>query len=309
MKTALCRLLLLCSCVGTLAAQTPTGPYRERPARFWQPDSTLNAKRLRTVLTGSALGFGAVYTWLGVAWYANQETSRFHWYDDSHQWLQMDKVGHSYWAYQESRLLMDLLAWSGVPRGKRLLWGGMAGFLLQSPVEIFDGFVPTYGASVPDLLANASGSGLVILNEALWRSQRIQFKFSFWPTEYPSQRPDVLGTGVDKLIKDYNGQTYWLSAAPHAFIRNGQNKLPPWLCLSVGYSGSGMLGGYGIEDPAVIRAREYRQWLLSVDIDFTKIKTRSGFLRGIFYLANLLKAPAPALSLENGRLVFYGVYY
>lgn len=256
-----------------------------------------------------AVAYGGLYAWLGTVWYAQQPRGSWRWFDDGAEWQQLDKMGHAYWAYQESRLMMDLLHWSGVKRTPRILLGGLTGFLLQSPVEILDGYVPTYGASGWDLLANASGSAIAITNELVWGEQRLQFKFSFFPSTYARQRPEILGSGVEEVIKDYNGQTYWVSAPIKPFFRHGENKLPPWLCVSVGYSGNGMLGGYYQDPWPDVHAREHRQWLLSVDVDWTKIKTGSGFLRMIFYLANMLKLPAPALSLENGQIRAYGLFY
>jgi len=204
---------------------------------------------------------------------------------------------------------MDLLHWAGLARTPRVILGGLTGFVLQSPIEILDGSVSTYGASSWDLVANASGSSLAILNELLWREQRLQPKFSFWPSPYARQNTELLGSGLSQVIKDYNGQTYWISTPISAYFHHKPRWLPAWLSLSAGYGGSGMVGGYGELPRAVIDAREYRRWLLSVDVDWTRIPTRSGLLRTVLYLMNMLKTPAPALGLEKGKIVGYGLYY
>jgi hypothetical protein len=50
-------------------------------------------------------------------------------------------------------------------------------------------------------------------------------KFSFHLTDYASKRPDVLGSNLpERIIKDYNGQTYWLSVNLHSFFK--QSKIP-----------------------------------------------------------------------------------
>jgi hypothetical protein len=43
-------------------------------------------------------------------------------------------------------------------------------------------------------------------------------------TDYASKRPDVLGSNLERTIKDYNGQTYWLSVNLHSFFK--QSKIP-----------------------------------------------------------------------------------
>ncbi len=109
------------------------------------------------------------------------------------------------------------------------------------------------------------------------------------------------------MLKDYNGETFWLSVnlksfAPHC-------KLPPWLNLAAGYGGKGLLGGFEnrsfdktgslVFDRADIKRR--RQFYLSPDVDFTKIKTNKKGLKTLFSLANIIKLPAPALEFSNGK--------
>ena len=50
----------------------------------------------------------------------------------------MDKVGHAMGAYNATRWLTDLYKWSGVPKKKALLMGGIGGFMVLNSVEFFD---------------------------------------------------------------------------------------------------------------------------------------------------------------------------
>ncbi len=43
------------------------------------------------------------------------------------------------------------------------------------------------------------------------------------------------------LLKDYNGQSYWLSFNVFSFL--DIEKIPKWLYLSLGYGGEGMISG------------------------------------------------------------------
>jgi hypothetical protein len=46
--------------------------------------------------------------------------------------------------------------------------------------------------------------------------KRITPKFSFHTTQYAQYRPNVLGSSLaEQILKDYNGQTYWLSVNLH----------------------------------------------------------------------------------------------
>jgi len=71
----------------------------------------------------------------------------------------------------------------------------------------------------------------------------------------------------------------------------------------VGYSANGMFGEfenihhYGGRN--IPETRRYRQYLLSLDIDWTKIKTRSKFLRTLFQGMFMVKLPFPALEINS----------
>ena len=43
----------------------------------------------------------------------------------------------------------------------------------------------------------------------------------------------------------------------------------------------------------------YQQYYLSLDVDFTRIKTRSPMLKTLFGLLNVIKVPAPAIEFNR----------
>ena len=53
----------------------------------------------------------------------------------------------------------------------------------------------------------------------------------------------------------------------------------------------------------------YRQWYLAPDVDLTRIRTRSSFLRTVFSMINVIKFPAPALELSQGKLRLRGMVF
>lgn len=224
----------------------------------------------------------------------------------------MDKLAHSFIAYQESRAGYHALRWAGVPKNKALLWGGSLGFILQLPVEIFDGIYEGYGFSMGDVVANTSGSLLFTLQEWRWDEQRIKMKYSFSPSPYAKVRPRVLGENAfEQLFLDYNSHTYWLSVNLKSFAKN--SKLPAWLNVALGYSANGMLGEF--ENPDFINGQpapnyeRYRQVLLSLDVDLSKIPTRSIFLKRVLGSLNILKIPFPTIEFNKKGVKAYGLYY
>lgn len=279
-------------------------------------DTSVNYKQ-RKMLVGVGNGVAYVGSMAGLyqLWYADFPLGKFHFFNDNDQWLQMDKVGHAWSCYAEGWVGVKMMKWAGFTREQSILIGGSYGFLLQTTVEVFDGFSENWGASSGDIAANAFGTGMVIAQEWFWDEQRIQFKFSFSPSEYASIRPNVLGEGPIQVLKDYNGQTYWLSTNVKSFLKE-ESKFPAWLNVAVGYGGDGMIGGDdNLYEDSQGRSYDYshiprqRQYYLSPDIDFTKIPTKSKFLKGLFVVMNGFKMPMPALELKGGEVKFHALHF
>jgi hypothetical protein len=278
---------------------------------FLKPADSLNIKRKNTVfITEAVLASGALIG-LNQLWYADYPKSDFHFINDNAEWLQMDKVGHFYSSYQIGRFGAEMLEWSGAPEKDRLIYGAGLGFAFLTAVEVLDGFSSEWGASTGDIIANASGTALYVSQELLWNEQRIIPKFSFHTTQYAKYRPNVLGHSFsEQLLKDYNGQTYWLSANLYSFLKG--SKIPKWLNLAVGYGADGMISGNGENADLFLipnNART-RQFYLSFDVDLTKIKTNSHLLKTVFSVLNTLKIPAPTLEIRHfNQFKLHFVYF
>ncbi|ALJ01541.1 hypothetical protein DC20_17380 [Rufibacter tibetensis] len=257
------------------------------------------SRRLPWYAAGGAAVYISGLALLNEAWYKEKDRTSFHWFDDSKEWKQMDKAGHFWGAFHESRLGVDLLLKAGVPENKGIWYGGALGFVLQTPIEYFDGRSPAYGASLSDIAANAAGSLAVIGQQLAWGENRLIPKYSFHRTRYAPLRPNVLGNGASQeFLKDYNGQTYWISVNLAKFLPS-QSRFPKWLNPAVGYGAEEMV----FNDPDTNRTiglEAYRQYYLSVDLNWQAIPTQSKFLRSAFYVLSIFKFPAPALEY-NGR--------
>ncbi len=278
---------------------------------FLTPSDTLNKPRRNAVVISEiALASGALIG-LNQLWYADYPKSDFQIVNDNAEWLQMDKVGHVFSSYHLGRLSADALKWSGVSKKNQLIYGATTGLVFLTAVEVFDGYSAEWGFSYGDLAANAGGTLLYVGQELAWNEQRIVPKFSFHTTEYASARPNVLGSSFsEQILKDYNGQTYWLSANIHSFFK--QSKIPKWLNIAIGYGAEGMITG---EDELVNTVffpekERTRQFYLSFDADLTKIKTKSHVLKTIFSLVNTIKIPAPTFEIKStGGSRFHFLYF
>lgn len=275
---------------------------------FFKPSDTLNVLRRNAVVISETALAGITLVGLNQLWYSDFERGKFHTVNDNSEWMQLDKLGHVFSSYQLGRFGANILNWSGVGKKDQLLYGATLGFGFLTAVEVFDGFSEEWGFSWGDMAANAAGTGLYVGQELLWNEQRISLKFSFHQTQYAELNPDKLGDGfLEEILKDYNGQTYWLSFNLHSFFK--QSKIPKWLNLALGYGAEGMLTAKS-ESSMFINQNRYSQYYLSLDIDLTRIQTKSHFLRSLFDVFSSIKVPFPTVeySGENG-IKLRGIYF
>lgn len=277
---------------------------------FFTPSDSLNRSRRNTIIITEATLGGLTLIGLNQLWYKDYPQSKFHTLNDNGEWLQMDKLGHVFTSYQLGRVGANVLNWSGVSEKDQLLYGGTLGFAFLTTVEVFDGFSDEWGFSWGDMIANAAGTGLYIGQELLWKEQRFALKYSFHQTQYAPQRPDKLGDGfLEEVLKDYNGQTYWLSTNMHSFFK--ESKIPKWLNVAFGYGVDGLLTGKeeSLVDP-ILNQNRMRQWYLSLDIDLTKIQTNSHILRTLFDIFNTIKVPFPTVEFnEKNGIKLHAIYF
>jgi len=272
----------------------------------------INRKRLWTVIATETALYAGAMSYLQFVWYKDKERVPFHFYDDRLGYKQIDKMGHAYGAYLESYAGYHAMRWAGVSKSKAIWYGGTLGFFLQMPIEIWDGLYKGWGFSWSDVAANSAGALLVMSQAALWDAQHIKYKFTFAPSPYAAMANGYLGTGFNQLLNDYNGHTYWLSGGLYHFFPDFG--IPKWLNISVGYSAGGMFGEFANRNSyggvLIPETQRYRQFLLSLDIDWTKIKTKSKFWNGFFQVMFPVKLPFPALEWNTkNEWRMHGVYY
>ena len=304
-------LIILILCFNQLHAQLPSNIDIGRDTTFKKRKWVLGTVQT-SLWAGSFLA-------LNQAWYANYPKSPFQFYNDGKEWLQMDKFGHSWTTYQISQHTTKIWEWAGTGHQQSVLIGSLSGMAYLSVIETLDGYSEKWGFSGYDVLANAAGAGLFAFQELGWKEQRIQMKLSYLPVRYGNladRADDLFGKGsIEKVLKDYNGQTYWLSANIKSFFPN--SNIPSWLNIAAGYGAKTMLGGYEnkwYDGNGNLMTRfdikRIRRFHLSLDIDLTKIKVKNKKIETIFSLFNVLKIPAPSFEIRSdGQFKFHPLYY
>jgi len=261
-------------------------------------------------LTGRSLFLGTI---VSLKDFRETASSDFHFDKSINGYLQVDKLIHSYITYLSTDIFYNELKNANIEHKKALILGGSMSLLMLTQKEIFDGFCEEGGFSWADIAADALGSSLFIGQELLFNEQLIRLKSSFSRSDYASMANGFLGnTVIESYLNDYNGHTYWISLNMRRVFP--ESKLPEWISIAGGYSANGMFGEFrnieifnGVEIPDTKR---YRQFLLSADIDWSKIRVQSGFLRTIFRGLNFIKIPFPAVEINTqGNLKGYWLYF
>ncbi len=268
----------------------------------------LKQRKIGLGTSAGLISCGSLF-YLNNIWYHEYERSKFHTFNDNTEWLQMDKCGHMITTYQTGRIIMETMQWAGFSKKQQAL-GGASGFLYMGIVEFMDGYSAGWGFSYGDIAANTLGSASAIVQKLIWNQQRLQLKVSFFPSKYAQYRSDQLGdTFLIQMLKDYNGQTYWLSINPTTFFKN-EIKFPKWLNIAFGYGANGMLGArYNNvlaqdEKGNTFNFKRYRQYYFSLDVDLTRIKTKSKILKTVFSGLNIIKIPFPNLEWSEHKIKF-----
>ena len=304
---------------------------------FLDYSQNFNKKRLIAVIGTESALYAGVMVGLYNYWYKDLGLSKFHFFNDGKEWRGVDKAGHFMTAYTYTYFGYETFKWAGVSKRKSLWYAFAGSNFLQLSLEFFDGLSPKWGFSYYDILANTTGTSLFALQEIFWDQQRIRIKTSSTPQRVPDvtlralnnesetmtlaeRDMELYGKGAytERFLKDYNAQVTWLSFNIKSFFPE-LKKTPSWLNVAVGYGAGNMWGGFEnrwtdkdnnqFELDKNLYPRRSR-FLMSLDLDLSKIKTKSPRLRTILGSLNFIKIPCPALEFNTtGKVKFYPIYF
>jgi len=222
-------------------AQDWKTPSSKKDSEKMDTPSELDKQKRNILLISEASAYTIALVGLNQLWYADYPKSDFHFINDNREWLQMDKLGHMSSSYYTGVAGIKAYEWAGFSRKKAIWYGGMTGSFFLTIIEILDGYSEEWGASSGDLIANTTGSLLAIGQALKWNEQRIQLKYSYSPTKFAAKNPEQLGGNhLERALKDYNGQTYWMSFNLKSLMQIENKNFPNWLSVALGYSATGM---------------------------------------------------------------------
>jgi hypothetical protein len=199
------------------------------------------------------------------------------------------------------------MRWAGYSDKKSIWLGGLTGFVYMTGIEMLDGYSEGWGFSYGDMMANGIGAFFAISQENFFKQQKIRLKYSYRNSGIAPLRSELLGANFgERILKDYNAQVYWLSVNISSFLKK-ETRFPSFVNIAFGFGADGMTGGHSnivlLDNSGnKINLERSRRFLISADIDFSKIKTKSCFLKSIFRVVNILKIPFPSIEYSHSNL-------
>ena len=273
--------------------------------------------KVQSAIAGISLG---TLLYLNNEWYTQFPKTTFHFFDDNYEWLQMDKCGHVFSAYFESNLTYRFYKSTGLTNAQATNASWLSSIAYQGIIEFLDAYSENWGFSKGDMGANFLGATIFAVQQHLWKEQRIQVKFGFYPKHYQDESLNertkaIFGNHVyEQLIKDYNAQSYWLSGNLNKLLKT--DKFPKWLNIAVGYSAENVFE-YALRnqwlnsqnqwiDKSNLRA--YREFLISPDIDLAQLPIRNkNIKRFMTYLT--FKIPLPTLIYQSDNRINFSWFF
>lgn len=278
---------------------------------FSQNDSVQICKKYNSPLFYSTLSTGLVASHYGLnqLWYKAYPKTHFHFFNDFNEWLQMDKVGHLYSSFQLTNLFIHANPMYTVNQKKARIIGSSFAFSYMLSIELLDGKSTQWGFSKSDFAANTIGVLLANFGDHSRLKNNFQLKFSYQNSPYASLRPNTLGRNFQqRVFKDYNAQTYWIST--HIFAKHRRsNTFKSIIELSFGYGIDEMIyADNNINSVNNFHAR--REFFLSFDADLNQIKWRRNWMRKVMKIFNVIKIPSPTLQIQNnGKVKLIPLYF
>jgi hypothetical protein len=91
-------------------------------------------------------------------------------------------------------------------------------------------------------------------------------------------------------------------------------RFPKWLSIGLGYSVDEKLRGventfYYADSESIEVFNARRQYLLSLDVDLTRIPVKKPWLKSLFKTLNHIKLPFPAAEFSANGIGFHGLYF
>ena len=121
--------------------------------------------------------------------------------------------------------------------------------------------------------------------------------------------PALLGRNFQqRIIKDYNAQTYWASFNINRFLASDA-AFPRWLNVAIGYGATKMTTAKNVVDDVNNFQRE-REFYFSFDADLERVRWKKKWMQRTAKVLSFIKIPGPTLEIrESGKMKLHGLFF
>lgn len=279
----------------SLASAAPGDPLTWRDStwdyRTEDPDTTreFSALKMTAVASTMLIAYGAAY-WLvfDKGWWG-ENGSDFHFENDFDYALNLDKFGHFASGVALGEFFYEGYYWAGVSEFYAYLFAGLSAMSTHIAIDIKDGFAPSWGFSIFDVLSGTLGGFLPMAERYVPVFKYVDLKWSYWiNTKVYYRQNHHASDGI--FTDDYVNQTFWASFKPYRLLPSSVRRYyPSWLAIAAGLSiDEGVFTG----DP-----HPRREVYISLDYDLEAFRPQSPMARKLIRYLNYLKFPSPTIQV------------
>ena len=294
----ICAFLLMLSLVFPAAALSSPGDpltWRDSTWDYRSEDPTdikseIEPAKLFGVASLTLIAYGAAYGFVfEKGWWDDNGGRGFHWENDFDYALNLDKFGHFAAGVVIGESFYEGYRWAGASEFQSYLFAGLTALATHIAIDIKDGFAPSWGFSIFDVLSGGLGGFLPMAERYVPLFKYIDLKWSYWinSNAYYDQEHQASG-GV--FTDDYVNQTFWLSVKPYRLLpESARRYYPSWLAFAIGLS---------IDDKVFTgESHPRREVYLALDYDLEAFRPQSRLARYLVKMLNYFKLPAPTIQV------------
>ena len=245
--------------------------------------------KLFGVASLTLIAYGAAYGFVFEKGWWDDERTHFHFENDFDYALNLDKFGHFAAGVVLGEFFYEGYHWAGASEFQSYLFAGLSALATHIAIDVKDGFAPTWGFSIFDVLSGGLGGFLPMAERYVPLFKYIDLKWSYWINSnayYDSNHAASGGVFTD----DYVNQTFWLSVKPYRLLPESARKYyPSWLAIAVGLS---------IDEKVFTKEpHPRREVYVALDYDLEAFRPQSRFARFAIKMLNYFKLPAPTIQV------------
>jgi len=297
LNAKICAFLLMLSLVFPAAALSSPGDpltWRDSTWDYRSEDSAdvkseIEPAKVFGMASLTLIAYGAAYGFVFEKGWWDDERTHFHFENDFDYALNLDKFGHFAAGVVLGEFFYEGYHWAGASEFQSYLFAGLSALATHIAIDVKDGFAPTWGFSIFDVLSGGLGGFLPMAERYVPLFKYIDLKWSYWINSNAYYDHEHAASG-GVFTDDYVNQTFWLSVKPYRLLPESARKYyPSWLAIAVGLS---------IDEKVFTKEpHPRREVYIALDYDLEAFRPQSRFARFAVKMLNYFKLPAPTIQV------------